>query len=67
MDIISILKHAVDVNSMLAGAGIYGIFRELFGWYLKLRSAKLLADNKPENDAEAKVIADLADKMLDKK
>jgi hypothetical protein len=53
-------------QAALAGAGIYGILREVVAIGLRIYAAKLRGDKNPSNDAVADVIDDAA-KRLDEK
>lgn len=50
-------------QAALAGAGVYGILRELAGFGLRIYAAKLRADKDPENDAIADVVDDAAKRL----
>lgn len=50
-------------QAALAGAGIYGVLRELAGFGLRIYAAKLRADKDPENDAIADVVDDAAKRL----
>ena len=50
-------------QAALAGAGVYGILRELAGFGLRIYAAKLRADKDPQNDAIADVVDDAAKRL----
>lgn len=50
-------------QAALAGAGVYGILRELAGFGLRIYAAKLRADKDPGNDAIADVVDDAAKRL----
>ncbi len=54
-------------QAALAGAGIYGILRELAGFGLRIKAARLRADKDPENDAIADVLDDAAKRLGEKR
>lgn len=54
-------------QAALAGAGIYGILRELAGFALRIKAARLRADKDPGNDAVADVLDDAAKRLGEKR
>ncbi len=54
-------------QAALAGAGIYGILRELAGFGLRIKAARLRADKDPGNDAVADVLDDAAKRLGEKR
>lgn len=50
-------------QAALAGAGVYGILREVVGVGLRIYAAKLRGDKDPTNDGVADVIDDAAKRI----
>jgi hypothetical protein len=50
-------------QAALAGAGIYGVLREVVGIGLRIYAAKLRADGDKGNDAVADVLDDTAKRL----
>jgi hypothetical protein len=52
-----------QASGIVAGGSATLLVRELIGFAMRLRAARLLGDADPANDAEAEVLKDAADRV----
>lgn len=54
-------------HAMLAGGGIYAVFREVAGFALRVYAARLRSDDDPRNDAVADIVDEAGRKLGEKR